>query len=200
MFITILLSCALDPGTAGPLHCLYGHLPAQCPHERRQQPRERTDLGSSHQNVLIATALLPDKVQEIESRIVREFEEIIIYWRDEEEAGDYFDLLDDTPVTGRQDDLRDELVQTLDGWQRAHSKKLIVKDFFPSYHRETWVELFIKYNTPLPSSAAVERIFSSTEDILGIKRSSLTVSNFEELLFMRSNIELLRFKKEEDRL
>ena len=43
-------------------------------------------------------------------------------------------------------------------------------------------------------------MFSSAEAILRAKRSSLTASNFEELIFMRGNIELLEFKEEEDRL
>jgi hypothetical protein len=61
----------------------------------------------------------------------------------------YFDLLlDDTPVARRQEELHEGLTKTLEGWQRAHSKTPIKKDLFPSYHREAWVELFIKYNTP----------------------------------------------------
>jgi hypothetical protein len=51
--------------------------------------------------------------------------------------------------------------------------------------------LFIKYNTPLPSSAAVERLFSMGSYILRAKRSSLTADNFEKLLFIRGNLQLL---------
>jgi hypothetical protein len=174
------------------------------------------------QNILMATALhphntlvmlrkvVPDKVQEVKERIVRELEEMITSGREEEEGGvslevvmqeekDYFDLLlDNTPVARKQEDLNGELIKTLDGWQRAHSETPIKKDLFPSYHREAWVELFIKYNTPLPSSAAVERMFSCAGDILRAKRSSLTASNFEELVFMRGNSELLGFKDEDE--
>ncbi|KAG0717770.1 Utrophin [Chionoecetes opilio] len=116
-----------------------------------------------------------------------------------QEEKDYFDLLlDDTPVARRQEDLHEELTKTLEGWQRAHSETPIKKDLFPSYHREAWVKLFIKYNSPLPSSAAVARMFSSAGDILRAKRSSLTASNFEELVFMRGNMELPGFREEED--
>ena len=51
--------------------------------------------------------------------------------------------------------------------------------------------MFIKYNTPLPSSAAVERLFSKGSDVLRAKRSSLTADNFETLLFIRGNLQLL---------
>ena len=54
-----------------------------------------------------------------------------------------------------------------------------------------WIDLFIKYNTPLTSSAAVERLFSMGSDILRAKRSSLTADNFEKLLFIKGNLQLL---------
>ncbi|KAG0717821.1 Bromodomain adjacent to zinc finger domain protein 2B [Chionoecetes opilio] len=47
-------------------------------------------------------------------------------------------------------------------------------------------------------SAAVARVFSSAGAILRAKRSSLTASNFEELVFLRGNLEVLGFKEEQD--
>ena len=46
-------------------------------------------------------------------------------------------------------------------------------------------DLFIKYNTPLPSSAAVERLFSIGKDVLKPKRSGLTDEHFEMLVFLK---------------
>ncbi|KAG0710081.1 hypothetical protein GWK47_002595 [Chionoecetes opilio] len=60
---------------------------------------------------------------------------------------------------------------------------------------DDWVEVFIKYNTPLPSSAAVERLFSSGGDILRSKRASLTAANFESLVFLKGNLGLLSLPK-----
>ena len=60
------------------------------------------------------------------------------------------------------------------------------------------MELFVKCNIPLPCFAAEEKILSSAGDILRAKRSSLTASHFEELVFVRGNMELLGFKEEED--
>ena len=50
---------------------------------------------------------------------------------------------------------------------------------------------FIKYNTPLPSSASVERLFSVGKDILVPKRCRLTDFNFEMVMFLRINMHLL---------
>ncbi|KAG0721717.1 hypothetical protein GWK47_045875 [Chionoecetes opilio] len=61
-------------------------------------------------------------------------------------------------------------------------------DMFPMEHRQIWVDLFIRYNTPVPSSAAVERLFSMGSDFMGPKRSSLTAKNFEKLVFLKGNM------------
>lgn len=53
--------------------------------------------------------------------------------------------------------------------------------------RKAWLELFIKYNTHLPSSAAVERLFSIGSDILKPKASALMADNFENLVFLKGN-------------
>ena len=58
-----------------------------------------------------------------------------------------------------------------------------------------WLNLFTGYNTPLSSSAAVERLFSSAGDILKPKRSSLSNLNFESLVFFSGNLNLLGFKE-----
>jgi len=50
----------------------------------------------------------------------------------------------------------------------------------------------IKFNTPVPSSAAVERFFSQGKDILKAKRASLADETFEMLMFMRGNKHHLR--------
>ena len=49
------------------------------------------------------------------------------------------------------------------------------------------VKLFVQYNTTIPSSAAVERIFSTGKDILKLKRASLSDKNFERLMFLKGN-------------
>ncbi|KAG7173141.1 hypothetical protein Hamer_G008669 [Homarus americanus] len=48
-------------------------------------------------------------------------------------------------------------------------------------------ELFIKYNTPIPSSVAVERMFSMGKDVLRPKRSKMSDKHFEMLVFLWGN-------------
>ena len=48
-------------------------------------------------------------------------------------------------------------------------------------------DLFIRYNTPIPSSAAVKRLFSLRKDILRPKSCRMTDKHFEMLLFLRAN-------------
>ncbi|KAG0728749.1 hypothetical protein GWK47_031842 [Chionoecetes opilio] len=57
-----------------------------------------------------------------------------------------------------------------------------------------WVTLFIKYNTGIPSSAAVERLFSTAGDVLRPKRACLSEDNFEYLVFLKGNLHLLKQK------
>lgn len=48
-------------------------------------------------------------------------------------------------------------------------------------------ELFFKHNTNLPSSAAVERVFSQSNLIFTPRRNRLSSTNFERLLFLKYN-------------
>ena len=49
-------------------------------------------------------------------------------------------------------------------------------------------------STPLPSSAAVERMFCIGGDILRDKRSLLAGRRFEELVFLKGNMKLLGYE------
>lgn len=56
---------------------------------------------------------------------------------------------------------------------------------------QIFINLFIKYNTAIPSSAAVERLFSTGKDILTPKRASLSDENLNMLMFMKGNMHLM---------
>ena len=71
--------------------------------------------------------------------------------------------------------------QEWDTWSRKD------EELFPSTQRKVWIKLFLKYNTPIPSSAAVEKLYSTASDILRKKRSSLKSENFELFLFLKKN-------------
>ena len=62
------------------------------------------------------------------------------------------------------------------------------------------ITLFKKYNSGLPSSAAVERLFSTAGDVLRPKRACLSEANFENLVFLKGNLHLFKqtLKLQED--
>jgi hypothetical protein len=106
---------------------------------------------------------------------------------------DPFRYMMDEDVVAPQGRLEEDIEKTYDGWNRLRGNSSIgvFVDQFPLLHRKAWLDLFIKYNTPLPSLAAVERLFSIGSDILRPKRATLTADNFEALVFIKGNLQLL---------
>jgi len=70
-------------------------------------------------------------------------------------------------------------------WLDAGSKDTLTDAAFMG--EQVFIDLFIKFNTSIPSSAAVERLFSIGKDILTAKRATLSDANFEKLMFMKGN-------------
>jgi len=64
----------------------------------------------------------------------------------------------------------------------SNDKSLDTLHLFPSVKL-----VFMRYNTAIPSSAAVERLFSSAGLIANPRRNRLTDSNFEKLLLLKMN-------------
>lgn len=57
-----------------------------------------------------------------------------------------------------------------------------------SLHKHELVrKVFVRYNTALPSSASVERVFSVAADVFTRKRGKMTDENFERQLLLKLN-------------
>jgi len=59
--------------------------------------------------------------------------------------------------------------------------------FLITSYVKTTQEVFIKYNTPLPSSAPVERVFSVGGAILSKKRGKMSDEHFEKTMLLKCN-------------
>ena len=79
--------------------------------------------------------------------------------------------------------------KTIEDWMATTKptwKTQFQLESFPVFHRRTWVEVFLKYNTGIPSSAAIERVFVGSA-VVKPKRATLSSENFERLVFIREN-------------
>ncbi|KAG0727242.1 hypothetical protein GWK47_035036 [Chionoecetes opilio] len=79
--------------------------------------------------------------------------------------------------------LSNKMGQQLQSWcsEKQKSNKLLEQAMFPAISRTAWILLFITYNTAIPSSTAVGRLFSQESDVMKAKRTSLTSDNLDRL-------------------
>ncbi|XP_064468391.1 uncharacterized protein LOC135379067 [Ornithodoros turicata] len=91
--------------------------------------------------------------------------------QDGEGADDDFFILQSTPGGSE-----------LDRWKKSPRGGLQALNDFPLIK-----DMFIKFNTGIPSSAPVERLFSVGRDTFGLKRGKLTDENFEKQLLLKCN-------------
>ena len=82
--------------------------------------------------------------------------------------------------------------QEWDTWsQKECLNSPLDEELFPSTHRKVWIKLFLKYNMPIPSSAAVEEAVLHCFRYIKKKRSSLKSENFELFLFLKKTMPFL---------
>ncbi|XP_076052167.1 uncharacterized protein LOC143031784 isoform X2 [Oratosquilla oratoria] len=157
-----------------------------------------------HYTLALIHHFLPDKAAYIKDRIIREMKAIVGMEEEvqsparsmiNKEQDEFAGILAAAPQVRCKEEVEEVIKRELEGWQREMTSIPISPDKFPSVYRDAWLDLFRRYNTPLPSSAAVERLFSSAGDILKPKRSSLSNLNFESLVFLSGNFNLLGFKE-----
>jgi hypothetical protein len=98
---------------------------------------------------------------------------------------DMEDIIDEPTHRGRRNLIDVNAETIVNTWTATKRSDKLEDDDFQL--KPTLMELFIQFNTPVPSSAGVERLFSQAGDILRPKRISLREDRFHQLMFMRGN-------------
>ena len=80
-------------------------------------------------------------------------------------------------------------------WLQSSSKEVLTDVAFLGEPLLT--KLFTKFKIAIPSSAAVESLFSIGKDISTAKRATLSDINFEKLMFMKGNHHHVKTMEEE---
>ncbi|KAG0713431.1 hypothetical protein GWK47_016243 [Chionoecetes opilio] len=153
----------------------------------------------------VVRLLNPEKVDAMKSRLLFEVTKQAVLDTsecsspDEDEEDDFLKALRSPGPTATEGTnstrLSNKMGKEIESWFSEKQKnKLLEQAMFPALSRAAWVDVFARYNTAILSSAAVERLFSQGSDIMKAKRVSLTSDNFERLVFMKGNMDLLNME------
>ncbi|KAK8382392.1 hypothetical protein O3P69_015373 [Scylla paramamosain] len=109
------------------------------------------------------------------------------------ETDDYYaSICDEEDDTGsHHSSTKSKAAQIVKVWLEAKGTESLADPAFNS--EKVLINLFLRYNTAMPSSAVVERLFSLGNDIIRAKRSSLSDENFNMFMFMKGNMSMLKF-------
>ena len=125
-------------------------------------------------------AILPEKREYVRELLVKHVENLIPKDKTEDSGDegqdDFFDFPKDEEDP--KSEALKEVLQFLDD-------KSMSFDTLKRYPRVA--KLFKKFNSPIPSSAPVERLFSFANMILQARRGGLSDKNFENLLMLKAN-------------
>ena len=89
-----------------------------------------------------------------------------------------------TNTSGRQTPKK-KAAEIVRQWIRGKGSANLNDDTF--MNQPSLIDLFIRYNTAMPSSAPVERLFSLGKDIARAKRNRLADETFDILMFLKGN-------------
>ncbi|KAG0714402.1 hypothetical protein GWK47_014213 [Chionoecetes opilio] len=70
--------------------------------------------------------------------------------------------------------ISNKMGKELESWcSEKQRNKLLEQAMFSAISDAAWVDVFVNYNTTIPSSAAVKRLFSQGSEIMKAKRASI---------------------------
>ncbi|KAG0715587.1 hypothetical protein GWK47_011623 [Chionoecetes opilio] len=119
----------------------------------------------------VVRLLKPEKVDAVISKLLFEVTEQTILDTsegsnpDQDEEDDFFKVLRSPGPTVTEGTnstrLSNKMGNELESWcSEKQRNKLLEQAMFPALFRDAWVDVFVKYNTAIPSSAALERLLS----------------------------------------
>ncbi|KAG0711198.1 hypothetical protein GWK47_021133 [Chionoecetes opilio] len=149
--------------------------------------------------------LNPEKVDAVKSRLLFEVREQAVLDNskgsspEEDEEDDFFKALRSPGPTATEGTnstrLSNKMGKELESWcSEKQRSKVLEQVMFPALSRANWIDVCVKYSTAIPTSAALESLFSQGADIMKAKRASLTSDNFERLIFMKGNMDLIKME------
>ncbi|CAI9715377.1 Hypothetical predicted protein [Octopus vulgaris] len=106
-----------------------------------------------------------------------------------EEEDDFFSgVIQSKEINRSHKSLKNKAQNLVKTWLKTTSKDLLRDAVLAE---QVLVDLFIKFNTAILTSAAVERLFSMGKNILTAKRSSQTDENFDMQILMKGSMHLM---------
>ncbi|KAG0716344.1 hypothetical protein GWK47_009958 [Chionoecetes opilio] len=153
----------------------------------------------------VVRLLNPEKVDAVKSRLLFEVTEQAVLDTsegsspDEDEEDDFFLALRSPGPTATEGTnstrLSNRMGKELESWcSEKQRNKLLEQAMFPALSLAAWVDVFVKYNTAIPSSATVERLLPGVGHHEGKESEYMTSDNFERFVFTKGNMDLLNME------
>ena len=108
---------------------------------------------------------------------------------------DMVGLVEAPPAAPEADALKNMVEDEFNRWVKATETREVPRPHhLPNdpVRGKFYIDLFMRYNTTLPSSASVERVFSVAGDVLRAKRNRLSAEHVNRAIFLKQNASNLK--------